>query len=79
MHYSTQKNEFHTELTAIERKSPDGVSMPDILTRQAPQPPSKHMNFVPVNLAWLRMNTNKLVSIGTSSGLTNFKKNIKKM
>lgn len=59
-----------TALTAIVRDSPDAVSMPEIFTMQAPHPPSKHINLVPVKRAWLRMNTSRLVSIGTSFGVT---------
>ena len=40
-----------TELTAMVRETPAGVTMPEMLTMHAPQPPSKHMNLVPVNRA----------------------------
>lgn len=40
-----------TELIANVRRSPAGVIMPETLTMHAPQPPSRHINLVPVNLA----------------------------
>lgn len=37
---------------------------------QAPQPPSEHINFVPVSSAFVRINVFKLVSMGTVDALT---------
>lgn len=42
---------MRTEFTAIELISFDECLSPVILTRHTPQPPSKHINFVPVSLA----------------------------
>ena len=39
-------------------------------TTQTPHPPSKHINFVPVNLAYSRMYVLSVVSLGTTSGST---------
>lgn len=60
-----------TELTANVSVSPVDVLIPDMFTIQAPQPPSRHINFVPVNRRLLRRNVFNEVSMGTVAALTN--------
>lgn len=59
-----------TELTAHIFSSLVTGCIPLTLTIHAPQPPSEHINFVPLRWALVRINVFKLVSIGTVVELT---------
>lgn len=65
-----------TELTAHVLSSFVTGCTPFTVTMQAPQPPSEHINLVPLNWAFVLMNVFKLVSMGTVDALT-VKKNVR--
>lgn len=59
-----------TELTAQDLSLPVAGCRSVKVTMHAPHPPSKHINLVPVNLAYVRINVLSVVSIGTFCALT---------
>lgn len=61
---------LQTELAAHVAGSFVTGLIPFTVTMHAPHPPSKHMNFVPRKLAWVRMYVFKEVSTGTVDALT---------
>lgn len=66
----SEEIESFTEFTAQVFSSFVTGWVPVTDTTQAPQPPSKHMNFVPLSSAFVRMKVFKLVSIGTVDEVT---------